>query len=203
MYQVNDKTYNASMSSYRRHFVAGATYFFTLVTMRRRPILCTQTARDCLRRAIEETQSRRPFELLAICLLPDHLHCLWTLPDGDADFSTRLRKIKESFTRAYLTASDTWAESEISIGQQSKGLRGVWQQRFWEHTIRDETDFGHHLDYIHFNPIKHELAPCAHAWPYSTFSKWVALGLYDSQWCCSCRGDSTALPDFSGRKFGE
>jgi len=129
-----------------------------------------------------------------VVLLPDHLHCLWTLPDGDADFSTRWRKIKESFTRAFLTAGGQ--ETVPSAGQKRKGLRGVWQQRFGEHTIRDEEDFRRHADYIHFNPVKHELARCVHEWPHSSFRRWVRLGFYDEDWCCCCRGSYQA-PDFS------
>ncbi len=181
------------MPDYRRYFAPGGTFFFTLVTLQRRPLFRSPLARRTLREAIRETRRRRAFSMPAVVLLPDHLHCLWTLPEGDADFSTRWRKIKESFTRGYLAAGG----SEVAPpGQRRKGQRGLWQQRFWEHTIRDEDDFGRHMDYIHFNPVKHELVSCAHAWPWSSFHDWVRKGIYDADWCCGCRRRVEA-PDFS------
>lgn len=128
-------------------------------------------------------------------LLPDHLHCLWTLPPGDADFSTRWRKIKETFTRDYLANERN--EGHVSASKQRKGLRGVWQQRFWEHTIRDEDDFRRHLDYIHYNPVKHTHVTCPHAWAWSSFSRWVREGLYPSDWYCECDGRRQPHPDFT------
>jgi len=157
------------MPRFLRAFVPGGTFFFTLVTYHRRPILVTPFARTALRRSIREVQNRRPFNIAGIVLLPDHLHCLMTLPPNDADFSTRWRKIKEGFTRQYVAAGRRPAE--VSPGQAKKGLRGVWQQRFWEHTIRDERDFGRHMDYIHFNPVKHAHATCPHRWAWSTLDR--------------------------------
>ena len=183
------------MADYRRFFAPGGTFFFTLVTFRRRPLFRSPLARRVLRAAISETRRRRPFDMPGVVLLADHLHCLWTLPDGDADFSTRWRKIKEAFTRAFLAAGGR--EAEAPAGQRRKGQRGLWQQRFWEHTIRDEDDFGRHLDYIHFNPVKHELARCAHDWPYSSFHDWVRRGVYDAHCCCCCRGREYRPPDGS------
>ena len=96
-------------------------------------------------------------------------------------------------------------EAVVSNGQKRKGLRGYWQPRFWEHTIRDENDFGRHLDYIHYNPVKHELARCAHAWPFSSFHRWVERGVYDAEWCCACSRGPQRRPDFSDieRSIGE
>jgi len=182
------------MVRYTRAFVPGGTFFFTLVTHRRRLIFKDARARDLLHKAIEDVRSRRPFELDAVVLLPDHMHCLWTLPPGDADFSVRWRKIKESFTRAYVEGDAS--EACVSPGQRRKGLRGVWQQRFWEHTIRDETDFRRHLDYIHYNPVKHGQVSCPHRWPWSSFSRWVDQGVYASDWCCGCDGRQDRAPDF-------
>lgn len=183
------------MPDYRRSFAPGGTFFFTLVTFGRRPIFRAPAARRVLREAIRETRRRRPFDMPGVVLLPDHLHCLWTLPPGEHDFSTRWRKIKEAFTRAFLAAGGR--EGAPAPGQKRKGQHGVWQPRFWEHTIRDEDDFGRHLDYIHFNPVKHELVRCAHDWPYSSFHRWVRAGIYEADWCCGCRGRQFPAPDFS------
>ena len=140
---------------YRRANLTGGTYFFTLVTERRRPLFREQAAVTQLLQAIEAVRSRHPFEVDAYVVLPDHLHTLWTLPDGDAKFSTRWRLIKEAFTRAYLK---THAAPERSASRLLKGEQGIWQRRFWEHTIRDEADFVAHLNYIHLNPVHHGLA---------------------------------------------
>ena len=184
------------MPEFTRAFAPGGTFFFTVVTHRRRPLFHAQQARALLRTVIEDVRSRRPFDLDAIVLLPDHLHCIWTLPPEDADFSTRWRKIKEVFTRAWL---DTGAqESRVSAGQRRKGLRGVWQQRFWEHAIRDESDYEQHMHYIHFNPVKHGHATCPHKWPWSSFARWVREGTYDADWCCECNGRTVAAPSFDG-----
>jgi putative transposase len=183
------------MPQYIRAFAPGCTFFFTLVTYRRRPLFRSSTARRILREAIAETRRRRPFTIDAFVLLPDHLHTLWALPDGDGDFSTRWRKIKEAFTRGYLAVGGR--EARVTSGQAAKAQRGVWQQRFWEHTIRDEVDFERHVDYIHFNPVKHGLVECPHAWPWSTFRQWVAKGVYDWNWCCACNLRRPRLPNFA------
>ncbi len=125
-------------------------------------------------------------------LLPEHLHCVWSLPDGDTDFSTRWRKIKEGFTRAYL-GSGVGVERSVTPAMRAKGNRGVWQQRFWEHTIRDDADFAGHMNYIHYNAVKHGHVNCPHAWPFSTFRKWVRRGIYTENWYCVC-GDRSAKP---------
>jgi putative transposase len=183
------------MPDFKRYHIPGATYFFTVVTYARRPLFRSSAARARLRRAIEFARERRPFDLPAIVLLPDHLHCMWTLPPGDSDYSTRWRKIKEDFTRAY--AETGGHPAGVSPAQHRKGLRGVWQQRFWEHTIRDEEDFGRHLDYIHYNPVKHEYVRCAHEWRWSSFERWIRAGVYDASWCCACRRTAARRPDFA------
>ena len=191
------------MPRFLRAFVPGGTFFFTLVTYRRHPLFVTPLARLCLRRSIREVQARRPFALEGFVLLPDHLHCVMTLPPGDMDFSTRWRKIKEGFTRSFLAIDPvgrvidpTFREPAVTVGQHRKGLRGLWQQRFWEHTIRDETDFGRHMNYIHFNPVKHGHATCPHGWPWSTFKKWVRIGVYKPDWYCACGKRNIRGPDF-------
>ncbi|HEX5470782.1 MAG TPA: transposase [Lacipirellulaceae bacterium] len=126
------------MPNYRRYYVLGGTYFFTIVTYRRRKLLTTALARSCLHAAIEKIQHKWPFEIVAIVLLPDHWHTVWTLPPGDSRYSLRLQKIKEAFTRGYLDQGGT--ELAQSRSRHDHGLRGVWQKRFWEHTIDDEDD---------------------------------------------------------------
>lgn len=174
------------MPEYRRAFVPGGTFFFTVVTYGRAPILCTTLARNVLRNAITATRARRPFTLDAIVLLPDHLHAIWTLPDDDADFSARWAMIKREFSANWLAASGN--EGAISAPERRDRRRGVWQRRFWEHTIRDERDFERHVDYIHYNAVRHGLATCPHAWPHSTFERWVRDGVYEGAWQCACNG---------------
>jgi putative transposase len=182
------------MPDYRRLYRPGGTYFFTLVTHERIKILTSDLARDCLRSAFVECQHTRPFDIPAIVLLPDHLHCIWTLPDGDEDYSPRISLIKSHFTRQWSAGSGF--ESSISASRIKRHERGIWQRRFWEHTITSQDDFNQHLDYIHYNPVKHGLISCPHAWPYSSFAKWVAQNGYDSTWQCVCDGKRPKPPDF-------
>jgi len=177
------------MSEYRRYFVAGGTYFFTVVAHERRPFLCEPLARKFLGEAFRTIQRKRPFEMPAIVLLPDHVHVLWTLPPGDDKYPTRWRRIKEEFTKKYLANGGT--EGPISESREARGGRGIWQLRYWEHVIRDETDFDRHFDYIHYNPVKHGYAKSPGAWPYSSFHRWVDRGVYEPDW-----GSSEPL-DFS------
>ena len=127
------------MPNYRRFTVPGATLFFTVVTDQRRRFLVDPPARTCLRQAFQVVQQRYPFDIPAIVLLPDHLHALWTLPHGDAEYSMRWRRIKEEFTERYLALGGV--EGPRSDSRQRRGERAVWQRRFWEHTIEDEFDF--------------------------------------------------------------
>ena len=185
---------------YVRAIVPGGTFFFTLVTHQRTPLFQGEVARQCLHEAIEWVRQRHPFRIEGMVLLPDHLHCMWTLPQDDHDFSTRWRKVKEHFTRTMRARGV--APRAVPSGKSSKGLRGFWQQRFWEHTIRDEEDFRRHADYIHYNPVKHGLVECPHGWAWSTFGAWVARNLYEEAWCCRCGGREVKTPDFATiRKF--
>lgn len=168
------------MSDYRRLFVPGGTYFFTLVTYRRRPTFREGRARRLLREAVAECKTRWPFRIEAIVLLPDHLHALWTLPEGDAEYSRRWGWIKKEFGRRYRDAGGALAA--VSQSQTRNRRLGVWQRRYWEHTVRDERDFERLFDYIHFNPVKHRLAQSPAAWPYSTFARWVRAGVYPEDW---------------------
>ncbi len=170
------------MPDYRRYWVPGATYFFTVVTHERAPILCTDLARPLLRAAFEDCRRTRPFDMPAVVLLPDHLHAVWTLPPGDDDFSTRWGVIKRAFTQAYLPAGGS--SRLVSTARDSQRRRGVWQPRFWEHLIRDDDDFEKHVEYIHWNPVKHGHAASAWDWEWSSFHRWVAAGAYPPDWGC-------------------
>lgn len=154
------------MPDYRRNFVAGGTYFFTLITSRRRPLFRQDSTRKLLKKTMLDCFERRPVQVVAMVLMPEHLHTLWTLPPGDSDYSTRWRIIKNNFTTKWRAA----------INHRAKQESAVWQPRFWEHTIRDEADLEAHFDYIHFNPVKHGEVDSVHKWPWSTFHRWVESG---------------------------
>ena len=187
------------MPEYRRAYAPGGTFFFTAVTYKRRPLLCDPLARRLLRGIIRRTQQRWPFTIDAIVLLPDHLHTLWTLPEGDANFSTRWAYLKKEFTKAWLAGGE--AEGSVSESRRQNRRRGVWQRRFWEHTIRDDRDFERHCDYIHFNPVKHGHASCPHAWPYSSFRRWMRRGVYAVDW--QCAGDGRVIEPFNTKGVDE
>ncbi|MFN7318777.1 MAG: REP-associated tyrosine transposase [bacterium] len=168
------------MSAYRRWFVPGGTYFFTVVTYQRYPFFKDETARDILRKAWCETNNIRPYKNLASVLLHDHFHCMWTLPDGDLNFSARIKSIKDIFTTNWLAIGGH--EVLPSKSQKERGNRGIWQRRFWEHLIQDESDLEKHFDYIHYNPVKHNYASRPADWPHSTFHRYVQSGHYDNNW---------------------
>ncbi|MBI5006980.1 MAG: transposase [Nitrosomonadales bacterium] len=171
------------MSHYRRAATTGSSYFFTVVTYRRRPILCDESIRNALHTAIKTARATRPFVIDAWVLLPDHLHCVWTLPEGDADFSTRWLKIKRAVS---LACGEEYRRDDWLTASKLKHREAtIWQRRFWEHRIRDEEDFARHVDYIHFNPVKHGHAQCAAGWIYSTFHRYVREGVYAQDWAGS------------------
>ena len=182
------------MPNYRRWYVPGGTYFFTVVTHRRQPILTSDFARPILNQSFRHEMTRAPFALTAIVLLPDHLHALWTLPDGDADYSVRWKRIKEAFTRDYLAGGGP--EAEVTPSRERRQERGVWQPRFWEHVVRDEDDFKRCLDYLHWNPVKHGLVQRVADHPWSSFHRYVALGEYDPEW-----GSGVEVRDVSGAEW--
>jgi putative transposase len=183
------------MPEYRRAFQPGGTFFFTLVTERRAQFLTDPTARRLLRTAFAHARKRLPFTVDAIVLLPDHLHTIWTLPPHDPDFSTRWSYLKRDFTKAWLVRGGP--EQPTSRSRRRNRRRGVWQRRFWEHVIRDEADFIRHCDYIHYNPVRHGLVRCPHAWRYSSFHRFVRRGIYEPDWACACVPAATPAPDFS------
>lgn len=168
------------MSRYRRANTAGGTYFFTVVAYRRQPILCDEAIRNALHTAIETVRVAYPFVIDAWVLLPDHLHCVWTLPDGDADFPGRWSLIKSRVSRA---VGLQYRRAEWMNASKLKHREAtIWQRRFWEHCIRDENDFRRHVDYLHFNPVKHGLVSRVADWPYSTFHRFAAKGIYSPDW---------------------
>ena len=168
------------MSAYRRYFIPGGTYYFTVVTHERRPILTSPIARPCLREAMRIVREKRPFEMVAMVLMPDHLHAIWSLPCGDSDYSTRWSQIKELFTRSFLAAGGP--EGYRNVSRIHRRERGIWQRRFWEHTVRDEDDLKRCVDYIHWNPIKHGLVERVQDYPWSTFHQHARRGEYALEW---------------------
>ena len=152
------------MPNYRRLFIPGGTFFFTVNLLDRRTKLLTDNI-AALRSAYGLAAKRRPFETIAICILPEHFHCVWRLPQGDDDYPLRWRLIKSRFSKSLPREGDTRAG-------RRKGERGIWQRRFWEHAIRDAEDLDAHVDYIHWNPVKHGLVTEPADWPYSTYREW-------------------------------
>lgn len=163
------------MSHYRRSRAHGATFFFTLTLTDRSSNLLTIEI-DRLRNAYRNVQGKYPFETIAICVLPDHLHAIWRLPEGDADFGLRWSLIKRSFSTG-LPSATSRSDSKIS-----KREKGIWQRRFWEHQIRDGLDLQRHVDYVHYNPVKHGLVQKVNDWPHSSFHRHVQECLLDANW---------------------
>ena len=163
------------MPNYRRVWVPGGTYFFTVNLLERRHRLLVDRIDD-LRSAFQAAHSARRFEVLAIVVLPDHLHCLWRLPQGDLDNANRWAQIKAGFSRR-LPANECRSAQRVARRE-----RGIWQRRYWEHLIRDENDLRRHVEYIHFNPVKHGHAVRPSEWPYSSFHRWVERGEYPVDW---------------------
>jgi putative transposase len=167
------------MRRYIRANAPGATYFFTLTLQDRGACFLVSHIAD-LREVVTQVKQRHPFRIDAMVVLPDHLHALWTLPPDDNDFSTRWTLIKQGFTRRLNDAQVLGVHASRTRGKH--GERSLWQRRFWEHQIRDGRDFANHVDYIHFNPVKHGLALKAADWPHSSFHRAVRLGLVRQDW---------------------
>jgi putative transposase len=166
------------MSDYRRLWVPGGTYFFTVnLADRSRRLLVDNI--DALRMGVAAVRVAHPFETVAWCVLPDHLHVVWTLPPGDDDFATRWMLIKAQFSRRVENGE------RLSASRRKHHERGIWQRRYWEHLIRDERDLQNHIDYIHFNPVKHGWAQRPGDWPYSSFHRFVLEGVLPADWAGS------------------
>jgi putative transposase len=176
------------MSKYRRVKIDGGVFFFTLTLADRSSDLLVRQV-DRLRRIYMSVQTRYPFETVAICILPDHLHAIWLLPLGDCDYPTRWSVFKAGFSRGLGEAAVRTA-SKIA-----KRERGLWQRRYWEHAIRDDADLERHVDYIHFNPVKHGHVSQVRDWPFSSFHRYVARGILPADW----GGNTSAFPG----EFGE
>lgn len=168
------------MPDYRRADLRGGSYFFTVNTYRRQPVLMEDDVRMALREAIVEVRQQLPFTIGAWVLLPDHLHCLWTLPDDDRDFAKRWGMIKRHVSRRCDPRRTRFGWSSPSRRKRHEGT--LWQRRYWEHLIRDEADLARHLDYIHWNPVKHGWVQRVADWPYSTFHRFAAAGVYPTDW---------------------
>ncbi|MEB3279644.1 MAG: transposase [Lyngbya sp.] len=163
---------------YRRAKINGGTYFFTVVTHQRRKILCEPDNIALLRESFRYVMVNHPFIIDAIVILPDHLHCIWTLPENDHDFSTRWRLIKSEFSRR----CHCKYKQQPSLSRQRKNEQAIWQRRFWEHYIRDEKDLMQHIDYIHYNPVKHGLVHAPKNWEYSSFHRYVKNAVLTPNW---------------------
>ena len=163
------------MPDYRRYRIPGGTYLFTVNLLERRTDLLIRYI-EVLREAVRRTRVERPFHIDGWVVLPDHFHCVLTLPPGDDDFSNRIRAIKIRFVRAIEPSE---RRSSVRV---DRGERGVWQRRFWEHAVRDDVDYTRHMDYLHYNPVKHGHVRAVVQWPYSTFHRWVRAGVYPSEW---------------------
>ena len=175
------------MPHYRRAFTPGGTWFFTVNLLQRHGNDLLVREIDLLRQNVHDIRRKYPFWIDAWVVLPDHLHAVLTLPAGDSDFSLRWRLIKSGFSRALPKTE------RISAVREAAGERGIWQRHYWEHLIRDEVDFQRHVDYVHANPLKHGYVSRVIDWPYSTFHRAVAAGIYPIDWCGN--SDSVVVGD--------
>jgi putative transposase len=175
------------MPHYRRVYIPGGTYFFTVSLLERRTKLLTANIK-LLNHAIARTKRGYPFRIEALVILPDHLHAVFTLPPDETDFSTRMRLIKYRFAKAL--PKTEW----LSAVREDKGERGIWQRRFWEHSIRDHADFRNHIDYCYNNPVKHGLVQDVGDWPHSTYHRDVRCGRFERDF---------NVREITGTTFGE
>jgi putative transposase len=175
----------AGMPSYTRYALESRPIFVTIKTLPSSPLLIEW--RDELRHAIEIVQSRRPFQIVAMVLLPDHMHAIFQLPENDEDFSTRISVVKTLFSKR-VEASD----EVVSASRRARRERGIWQRRFYEHIIRDDRDLQNHIDYIHINPVKHGYVNRVQDWPHSSFHRFVRDGQLPIDWAASDTPDIDA-----------
>ncbi len=164
------------MTEYRRAYIPGSTWFFTVNLANRKDNHLLVEKIDLLRTSFRYVKKRKPFLIKAAVILPDHLHCIWTLPKEDADYSVRWNLLKGHFSR------NIEKGEEISESRTKRRERGLWQRRFWAHLITNQDDYNRHMDYIHFNPVKHELVKRVVEWPHSSFHKFAEHGIYTNDW---------------------
>jgi putative transposase len=191
------------MPEYRRANVPGSSVFLTLITYDRAKLFSIPENIEKLRQACGLVVAEKPFLIDAAVILPEHIHFLWTLPPGDRDYSYRVGRMKVLFTRALRGVNNL--PDDVCESRRKHRESDVWQRRFYEHTIRDESDFRKHLDYLHFNPVKHGLATCVHDWEYSSFHRGVKRGEYDVGWGCQCNGNifTPAVTSLMNLEMGE
>ena len=182
------------MPNYRRGSLKGGTYFFTVVTYRRQQILCNKNIMAALRNGIQDARKHHPFEINGWVLLPDHIHCIWTLPANDANFSIRWAIIKRTVSKQ--CGPSLQREGWVNESRLRRKESALWQRRFWEHQIRDECDYERHMNYLHFNPVKHGYVKSVADWPHSTFHRYVNQGVYEKDWASN---DSDTI----AREYGE
>lgn len=173
---------------YRRTVISGTSYFFTLVLQDRRSDLLIRRINE-LRQAFKQVIARYPFIIDGVVVMPDHLHMIMTLPPDDANYSQRLGFIKGVFSRQIESLEN------INASRKSKRERGIWQRRFWEHVIRDELDYSRHMDYIHYNPVKHGYVKSPSEWEYSSIHRYIRLEILPHNWACNS--------EFTDQTFGE
>ena len=173
---------------YRRALVAGGTYFFTVNLADRRSDILVRHIDD-LRQVLDKVKKKHPFTLVAMAVMPEHLHAIWRLPAGDADYPMRWSLIKAGFSRKLTT------DERIRPSRKAKRERGIWQRRYWEHQIRDDADLARHVDYIHYNPVKHGLVAHPVDWPHSTLHAYIERGMAAPDW--------GGFVEESGAGFGE
>jgi REP-associated tyrosine transposase len=176
------------MPNFRRAFIPGGCWFFTVNLFERRNTLLVDRV-DALRVAVEKTRARYPFVIDAVVVLPDHIHAVWTLPPGDADFSVRWRLTKSHFVRPLPK------HEPLSDVRRARGERGIWQRRFWEHLIRDEADYARHVEYCYINPVKHGWVTKVGDWPHSSFHRDVRAAIVPADWA----GKTDAIGEFGER----
>ena len=165
------------MPNYRRAYIPDGTWFFTVNLLERHGNDLLVREIDRLRSVVLRVRELQPFDIDAWVVLPEHMHCIWTLPAGDSDFSTRWRIIKTLFLRS-LPKTERRSAVRLAAGE-----RGIWQRHYWEHCIRDDADYARHMDYVHVNPLKHGLVSRVVDWPYSSFHRLVRDGVYPADWC--------------------
>jgi putative transposase len=186
------------MPNYRRSIVPGGTFFFTLVSWQRRPVLCNPDIRASLREAITTVRAIHPFAVVAMVLLPDHLHCVWELPAGDSDFAVRWAMIKRFVTKRIAGSGNGAHSAPYGSASRMRRHEGcLWQRRFWEHQVRDQPDLTRCLDYLHWNPVKDGYVRAVIDWPFSSFHRYVKQGYYPSGW------GGPGVIDGGGGEFGE